>query len=459
MQLQKGQTITTEITKLAFGGRGIGQLDDGRKVFVEGAIPGDKIECTLTKIKKNYAEADLVRIVAPAKNRIDAKCKHFDRCGGCKWQMLEYKDQLKYKEDQVREALAHTGGLADSADLVKPIIGCDYPWLYRNKMEFSFGNESKDDAEVRVGLHPAGRRVDVFDVEECFIGSEIAAEILLRVRTFVRDHKLSFYNHKTDTGLLSSLFIREGKNTGEIMINLVTCSSEFKHKKEFVELFQDLPEVTSIYWTAIKRKRGVPTQHYENLLYGKPTMEEELKRPDGTSLKFKISPLSFFQPNTKQAEVLYAEVLKAAELTGEQNVFDLYCGTGTIGLFCSNNAKMVYGIELNESAVKNAKQNMILNGIENAWFKAGNVDAKLYDIPAVPDVVIVDPPRSGLGEKVVEKVCGFDPKKIVYVSCDPVNLARDIKFFAERGYKLSYVQPVDMFPHTYHIENVALLVR
>ncbi len=457
MQLQKGQIITAEIKKLAFGGRGIGALEDGRKVFVEGVVPGDKAEVSLSKIKKNYAEASLVKVVEPSKARVNPRCKHFDRCGGCKWQMLPYEEQLKYKEEQVREALTHTGGVTNVSEIVRPIIGCENFWFYRNKMEFSFGNESKEDPVVRVGLHPAGRRVDVFDVEECFLGSEKASEILARVRKFVADHRLTFYNYRTDEGLLSSLFIRESKSTGEIMVNLVTCKPDFEPQKEFVELLQDI--CASIYWTIIKRKRGMPTQHVEHLLYGKPTIQEELRRPDGSSLKFKISPQAFFQPNTRQAEVLYAEVLKAAQLTGEENVFDLYCGTGTIGLFCANQAKMVYGIELNESATKNAKQNMMLNGIENAWFKAGDVDARLYDIPGVPDVVIVDPPRCGLGEKVTDKVCGFEPGRIVYVSCDPVNLSRDVKFFEDRGYKLEYVQPVDMFPHTYHIEDVALLVR
>ncbi len=448
--LRKGQIVEIRIEKLAFGGKGIGTLEDGRRVFVEGVVPGDRIEASLSKIKKNYAEAECVRVMEEAVVRIDPRCKHFERCGGCKWQMLPYEEQLKYKESQVKEALEHTGGVVDVE--VRSIIGCEEPWFYRNKMEFSFGNESKEDPEVRLGLHPAGRRVDVFDVEECFLGSEKAAEILERVRGFVREHNLPFYNFRNNEGLLSSLFIREGKNTGEIMVNLVTCKPEFPLQKEFVELLSDV--ATSIYWTSVKRKRGVPTQFTEHLLFGKRTITEKLG-----DLQFKISPQAFFQPNTRQAEVLYEEVKKAAGLTGEEVVFDLYCGTGTIGLFCARDAKMIYGIELNEDAIKNAKQNMMMNGIENAWFKAGDVDSKLYEVPGVPDVVIVDPPRSGLGEKVTKKVCDFEPGRIVYVSCDPVNLSRDVKYFKEHGYELKYVQPVDMFPHTYHIENVACLVR
>ncbi len=457
--LKKGEIVRVKIEKLAFGGKGIGTIEDGRKIFIEGCVPGDLVDASLKKIKKNYVDGDLVNVIEASGDRIQPRCKHFDICGGCKWQMLPYELQIKHKEEQVIETLEHTGGFKGARELVRPIIGCAEPWFYRNKMEFSFGNSSKDDTEVRLGLHPAGKRIDIFDVEECFLGSETVSDILNRVRGFVREHNLSFYNHIQNEGLLSSLYVREGKNTGEIMINLVTCTSDFKPQKEFVELLSDIPEVVSIYWTIIKRKRGTPTRHVEHLLYGKHSIVEELKRPDGTSLKFKISPQAFFQPNTKQAEILYAQALEAAELTEEDVLFDLYCGTGTIGLFCANKAKQIYGLEINESAIKNAKQNAMLNGVENSWFKAGDVDRSMLEIPSSPDVVIVDPPRSGLGEKVVRKVADFEPKRIVYVSCNPASLSRDLAIFEELGYKLEYVQPIDMFPHTYHVENVVRLVN
>jgi len=468
--MQKGQIINLEIKKLAFGGQGLGILenvvslkqedasyvarnssraqDNGFRVFVDGVVPGDKIEAQLKKIKKNYAEADVVKILEPSPSRITPKCKHFGKCGGCKWQMLTYEDQLKFKEDQVREAMAHTGGLTNVDKLVRPIIGCQDPWFYRNKMEFSFGNESKEDTGLRLGLHPAGKHIDIFDVEECFLQSEKSSEILARVRAFANKNNLRFYNSATNEGLLASLFIRDGKNTGEIMINLVTCE-ELTLQKEFCDLFSDMPEVVSIYWTKIKRKQGMKTQVSEVLLKGKPVIREELM-----GLKFKISPQSFFQTNTRQAEILYSEVIKAAALTGEEIVFDLYCGTGTIGLCCAHKSKKIYGLEINESAIANAKQNAILNGIENSWFKAGDVDKSLMEIPDVPDVVIVDPPRAGLGENVVYKIVNIAPRKIIYVSCDPVNLARDLKLFTEKNYQVKSIQPVDMFPHTYHIENV-----
>src|SRR3989339_396532 len=483
MKMQKGQIINLEIKKLAFGGQGLGVLenvisqkqedetyvartssraeDNGFRVFADGVVPGDKIEARIKKIKKNYAEADVVSIIEPSPLRIAPKCKHFGKCGGCKWQMLAYEEQLKFKESQVREAMSHVGGLKNVETLVKPIIGCSEPWFYRNKMEFSFGNESKEDTELRLGLHPAGRHVDIFDVEECFLQSEKSSEILARVRDFARKNNLSFYNSATNEGLLSSLYIRDGKNTGEIMVNLVTCE-EFMLGKEFCELFEDMPEIVSIYWTKIARKRGMKTQVGEVLLKGKPSIREELgmrHEAEGRSLKFKISPQAFFQPNTHQAEILYSQAVKAAGLTGSEVVFDLYCGTGTIGLFCAHKAKKIYGLELNESAIANAKQNAMLNGIENSWFKAGDVDKSIREIPDTPDVVIVDPPRAGLGESVVLKIVDFQPKTVVYVSCDPVNLARDLKTFVENGYKVESIQPVDMFPHTYHIENVARIVK
>jgi len=445
--MTKGQILRVKINKLAFGGSGIGILEDGKKVFVEGVIPGDVVSARVRRSKKNYVEADLIEVVEPSPSRIKPKCKHFPLCGGCFWQMLPYEEQLKFKQEQVKEALKFTGGFKDTDTLVRPIIGCKDPWFYRNKMEFSFGNSSKDDPDYQGRLHPRGKHIDVFDIEECFLQSEKVAKILARVRDFAKKNNLSFDK-------LSSLYVRDSKNTGEIMINLVTCV-DFPLQKEFVEIFADMPEVVSIYWSLVTKKRGIKTQIQEFLLAGKPTIREELTTEDGTVLKFKISPQAFFQPNTRQAEILYSEAIKAAGLTGAEVVFDLYCGTGTIGLFCAHKAKKIYGLEINESAIKNAKQNAILNGIENSWFKAGDVDKNILEIPDTPDVVIVDPPRAGLGEKVVLKIVDFKPKVVVYVSCDPANLARDLKIFETQGYKVEYVQPVDMFPHTYHIENVA----
>lgn len=435
MQLKKGQIVELKIEKLAFGGRGLGQLEDGLKVFVDGVVPGDLVEASFTKIKKNYAEADLVRILKESDLRIEPRCKHFERCGGCKFQMLSYKDQLQFKEEQVREALEHIGGFKNPP--VEPIIGCEEQFFYRNKMEFSFGDESREDTVVRLGLHPPGRMFDVFDVEECFLGASQATEILERVRGFSRKHGY-------DKDFLNSLFLREGKNTGDMMVNLMTTSEDFPEVEEFAEMFQDM---TSVYWSIIKRKRGMSTQIKEHLLSGKPCIRDRIG-----DLEFKISPQAFFQPNTVQAEVLYEKVLELAGLTGEEVVFDLYCGTGTIGLYCARQASRVYGLEINESAVANARQNALLNGIENAEFLCGDVERNILKIPAASDVVIVDPPRSGLTEKVLQKIIEFKPKRIVYVSCNPATLARDVK-----GLNVETIQPIDLFPQTAHVELVVLL--
>lgn len=441
MQLQKGQSVTVEIEKLAFGGRGIGELEDGRKVFVEGVVPGDRVEASLTKIKKGYAEASLVSVIKKSGLRCDSRCKHFPRCGGCKWQMIPYAEQLKFKEEQVREALEHIGGFENPN--VEPIIGCESEWFYRNKMEFSFGDESKEDMEVRVGLHPGGRFFDVFDVEECFLLSEKVSELLERIRGFVRKHGF-------EKDFLDSFVVREGKKTGDMMVNLVT-TGDFQQTDEFAEMFKDM---TSVYWSFIRRKRGMPTQRTEHLLAGKPVIRDRIG-----DLEFKISPQAFFQPNTNQAEVLYEKALELAGLTGDEIVFDLYCGTGTIGLYCAKHARKVYGLELNESATENARQNAMLNGIDNAEFLCGDVYENILKIPATPDVVIMDPPRSGVGEKALQKVVDFEPKKIVYVSCNPSTFARDCKFLAENGFNLKTTVPVDMLPHTYHIETVGILLK
>jgi len=266
-----------------------------------------------------------------------------------------------------------------------------------------------------------------------------------------------FDNHHQD-GLLRNLVIREGKNTGELMVNLVTSENSFPCIDSFRELFADNKRVTSLIWTTMMQRRGTPTWRESKTLLGNDVIYEEMKLPNGASLKFEIAPDAFFQPNTLQAEQLYAEALKAADLTGGETVYDLYCGTGTIGLFCAHQAAQVIGIEINKNAIQNARENADRNQIKNADFFVGDTSKALkeHDLPP-PDVIIVDPPRAGLQGDTPEKVAKLGAKRIVYVSCNPATLTRDIKTFTKNGYNLEYVQPVDMFPHTYHIENVALL--
>jgi len=450
MQLKKGTEIEVKIDSLVFGGRGIGE-HEGRKVFVDGVVPGDLAKVSLKKIKTNYAEANLLEILEEGPSRIKAKCKHFDTCGGCKWQFIPYEEQCKVKEQQVRDSIERLGGLP--GDLVQPIIPNSDPWNYRNKMELSFGIDAEGMAML--GFYPPGYHYEVFNLEECFLQSPLIAETVKKVRDFANEYNVPVFNKDTHEGLLRNLIIREGINTGEIMIILVTSPGEFGRIDEFTDLFDE--SVTSIYWNKIYQMKGRRTRIEEELLRGKPELLEVLHLENGHSLEFGILPQAFFQTNTKQAEVLYSKVLELADLNGDEVVFDLYCGTGTIGLFCAHKAKKVIGIEQNPAAVESAIINAKQNKIENAEYILGSVDAQLKGLDHKPDVVIVDPPRSGLGDKVVGQCVEFGASRIVYVSCNPTTLARDLKKFLELGYSTKSITPVDMFPQTSHVESVVLL--
>lgn len=454
MKPKKGQSVELSVDSLVFGGAGIGQID-GFKIFVEGAAPGDKVEARMTKVRSKYGEAKVLNILQASPQRIEPRCKHFGVCGGCKWQFLDYADQCEVKEQQVKDAVTRIGGL--SADLVKPIVPNESPWFYRNKMELSFGMSLE--GEEMLGFYPPGFHFEVFNVEECFLQSELMVEIVKKVRAFAIEHKIPVYNSRTHEGLLRTLTIREGKNTGEVMIILNTSTGIFDHRDEFTALFAGDPRITSLYWNSVYQVPGQPTWIEENLLAGKESLTEALILENGQELRFDILPQAFFQTNTKQAEVLYSHVMQMAGLTGQEVVFDLYCGTGTIGLFCAHKAKQVVGIEINESAVESARGNAQKNGITNASFYLGSVDQRLSELNEKPDVVIVDPPRAGLEGTVVAKCAAFGAPKIVYVSCNPSTLARDLKLFAEVGYTTQMIQPVDMFPQTYHVENIALLTK
>ena len=454
MKAKKGQTVKLKIDSLVFGGSGIGQLD-GFKIFVEGSAPGDTVETTLKKVRSSYGEGRLERVLEPSPLRIQPRCKHFEVCGGCKWQFLDYAEQCKVKEQHVRDAVTRIGGL--SAELVLPIVPNETPWYYRNKMELSFGKAH--DGSAMLGFYPPGYHYEVFDLEECFLQSPLLQEIVLKVRTFVKLHGIPVHDPHTHEGLLRSLTIREGKNTGEVMVILTTSTGVFDHRDEFAALFAGDERITSLYLNSVYQVPGQPSWTEENLLAGKETLTEALILENGQRLEFDILPQAFFQTNTKQAQVLYSHALELAGLTGEEVVFDLYCGTGTIGLFCAHKAKQVIGVEVNEAAVESARSNARRNGITNANFFLGSVEERLSGLKEKPDVVIVDPPRAGLGEKVVEQCAAFRADKIVYVSCNPTTLARDLQQFAGLGYRTEKIQPVDMFPQTYHVENVALLTR
>ncbi|QQR54781.1 23S rRNA (uracil(1939)-C(5))-methyltransferase RlmD [Candidatus Peregrinibacteria bacterium] len=328
MKPKKNQELELKVDSLVYGGEGIGTVD-GFKVFVPNVAPGDEALVQIRRVKSHYAEGFVKELKKPSPLRIEARCKHFGVCGGCKWQFLDYAEQCRVKEQQVKDALVRIGGL--NSDLVKPLVPNASPWFYRNKLEFSFGIGGNGETEL--GFYPPGYHYEVFDLEECFLQSEWVVSVVQKVRAFVKYHAIPVYNSHTHEGLLKTLTVREGKNTGERMIILTTSTGLFEKKDAFIELFADDPTVTSLYWNSVYQIPGQPTWVEENLLTGKAALTEVLELENGTKLEFDILPQAFFQTNTLQAQKLYSLAMELAGLTGEEIVYDLYCGTGTIGLF------------------------------------------------------------------------------------------------------------------------------
>ena len=480
-----GDEIELAIDKLAFGGEGVGYiLIDGKKliIFVEETVPGDVIIVRIGSKKRNFARGYVKKIVTPSPLRIAPRCRHFGGnisvnaletplnanevstfekgCGGCFWQFLDIANQLKIKEQHVRDALQRIGGVNNN--VVLPIIRGE-PWFYRNKLEFSF-SKSLDNGIIGLGLHLRRRHHDVVELTECFLLAPFIGDLVQKVRQFFRDFFGALPAARAEDDLvLKSFTVRIGKNTGQMMLILSAENGQPiflpQFKEEILAYCKEKHlELTSLYFIHEINQKGNPKRYNEQLLYGHPVIKEELYLPDGQKLCFKISPLAFFQTNTKQTEKLYSAVLAAASLKSNEIVFDLYCGIGTISLFCAKEAKKVYGIELNTDAIKNARENAVLNEINNVEFFAGDVAKILPFLSQKPDIIIVDPPRSGLAPKVIESITALKPKKLVYVSCNPASLARDAKLLIQAGFTLKTVQPIDMFPQTYHIEAVATFI-
>lgn len=474
--LKKGDTVEVTIYDLAFGGIGVGKLvtHDGSDfvVFVSKTVPGDRVKARLTKIKKNYAEAELEEVVTPSAERIAARCKHFGVCGGCSLQFLKYPNQLKWKQKMVSDALRNIGGFRDI--VVNPIIGCNEPWFYRNKMEYSFGSEqseqSKEAGRVILGLHPAKKYQEVFKMEECFLQSPLSVAIALSIAEWAREKNLTAWNPQTRTGVLRNVVVREGKNTGELLVNFIISEKNFPFDNEFAAFMRArFPMVTSLYRTGVLVQRGRRTVIEEHLLAGKPTLTEKLtvETKNGAAplaLSFEILPQAFMQPNTKQAQVLYGKILEFAQTEGNESVLDLFCGTGTIGMFFAKMGSTVLGIDMNSSAIENARENAAKNSLNNIDFRCCDVD-DFFKAGASTSVqkyslLITDPPRAGITQKTLQKILALKIPRWIYVSCNPATLARDLKIICEGGrYQIKKVQPVDMFPHTYHVETICLLTQ
>lgn len=452
--MKKGDEIVVTIAKLVFGGLGIATIE-GLKIFVADSVPGDEVKVLITKKKAKFAEGKITDIITPSPKRIQAKCRHFSTCGGCTWQFLSYEDQLLYKQEIVQETIERIGGFTDIP--LSPIIGCDTPWNYRNKMEFSFAYDQAGLAEI--GLHPKGYHYDVFSLTECFLPSPQYAQIVQILRAWIRKYQISIYEQKSNQGVLMSVVIRHNQKN-ELLVNIVSRSGKIPHTEELITELEPLG-VISLFHSQVHAMKGKPTTRILNLIWGKEFLEESLTLPApwGT-LQFRIYPEAFFQPNPVQAQILYTKALGLAGLTKSDIVLDLYCGTGTLGLFSSKQVQLVMGIDNVPDAIKSAEANALENGIHNASFFVGDAGAVLRNQKKMqPNIVITDPPRSGMTPETIDLLVGLPLKKIVYISCNPTTQARDLKLLCEKGYRLVHVQPVDMFPHTYHIENIVVLEK
>ena len=449
--VSKGQEIDVRIDSLAYGGNGVARVD-GFVVFVRGGLPGDRVRARVTKTKRGFGEATATAVLEPSLERVDAPCPYFGTCGGCRFQDLGYRAQVAAKERQVRDALERIGRITDPP--LEPIVPAVSEYGYRNKLEYSF--VSGPDG-VELGFHRAGRWEEVVGIDACLLTTDVGNAIRETVRAWAREERLGAYDQTTGLGYLRHLVVREGRNTGQALVLLVTSPGERFETGYLVDVLRRFPEVRSIHW-AINDSPGQHTNLPTTLLWGDEAIEEEL-----LGLRFRVRPSAFLQTNTEMAERLYQLADEYAGLTGVENVFDLYCGTGTIGLTLARAAGSVSGVELSEEAVACAIENAALNGIENARFFAGNVGASLEELVETsgpPDVVVVDPPRSGLAGKALRRTGRLRASRLVYVSCNPTTLASDVQVLRDEfGYELVRSRPLDMFPHTPHVESVSLLER
>jgi len=447
----RDQEVELTVDSLAYGGNGVARLD-GFVVFVRRGLPGDTVRARVTKVQRRHAEAIATAVVAPGPQRVDAPCAHYPACGGCRFQDLAYDAQLAAKSQWVSDSLERLAGLSDPP--LEPIVPAASQFHYRNKMEYSFA-PGEDGPEL--GLHRAGRWDEVLPIEQCWLTSDLGNRIRNRIAGWACEERLQGYDQATQEGYLRHLVVREGRNTGQALVQLVTARGERFDRERLIEVLTEFPEVRSIHWSVnrgVAEVTNLPTE----LLWGEDAIEESIGE-----LRFRVRPNAFVQTNTEMAERLYTLALEFAALTGTETVYDLYCGIGTIGLSAAARALTVWGVEISEESVACAIENTELNAIGNAAFFAGNVGEalrELRDRAGDPDVVIVDPPRAGLAGKALKRLGEIGAPRVVYVSCNPTTLAGDLKRLSDDyGYRLVRARPVDMFPHTPHVECVALLER
>ena len=453
--IEKNKEYILDIVSQGYEGEGIAKINDTFPIFIEGALNGERVNVRIVKSKKNFAYGKLLEVIEPSLERCEAKCSIHKRCGGCKLQHSTYKEQLNFKFERVKDCITKIGKLDES--IVQFPLGMDEPWGYRNKVQLPIGMVN---GELKIGFF-APRSHEIIDMETCLIQDEIADKVVGITRSWIKKNNIKPYNidgKYDETGILRHIMIRRGFTTNEVMVVLVTNGSKLPNKDEFISLItENIPGIKSIVQNINSKPTNVILGQECITLWGDPRISDYIGE-----FKFNISPLSFFQVNPIQTEVLYNKALEYAGLTGDETVFDAYCGTGTITLFLSQKAKKVYGVEIIPQAIENANINAKENNVNNVEFFVGESEVVIPDLinkGIKADVVVVDPPRKGCDVKLLNAITNIDAKKIVYVSCDPSTLARDLAILEGNGYKTVKVQPVDMFPHTAHIENVALLIK
>ncbi len=452
MELKKNDIIQLEITDISGQGSGIGRYN-GMAVFVPLTAVGDIINAHIVKVKKNYAFAIIENIIKPSANRTNIDCNVYTKCGGCVFRHISYDEELKIKQKRVSDALKRIGNISDYK--FNDIVGCDFPDNYRNKSQIPIGSDKNGNIIAGFFGNHSHR---IIDCDCCRLHPIIFDKIATTVKKWAEQYKISSYNELTHSGILRHIYLRYAKYTDEIMVCIVATSSKIPHSNELVsELTSSFKQIKSIIININREKTNVILGKECNTIYGKDYITDIL-----CGLKFNISPLSFYQVNHDQAEKLYHIAAEYAGLTGREFLIDLYCGTGTIGLSMAHKAKNVLGIEIIPQAIKNAETNANINGILNAEFicsDASKAAENLCKVRVQPDVILVDPPRKGCDAVVIESINKMNPERVVYVSCDPETLARDLKLFEEMSYKVMEVTPVDMFPRTAHVETVVLMSR
>ncbi len=450
--VKKNDQVEVIIEDIGSEGEGIGRYQ-GYTLFVKDTVMGDRALVQVLKTGKTYGYARLVKLIEASKDRVTPRCPIASKCGGCQLMHVDYARQLRYKEDKVRGCLTRIGGFGDIP--MEPILGMEEPYYYRNKSQYPVGRNK--DGSIAIGFY-AGRTHSIIDTPHCYIGAKVNEEIISFLRSFIENYKIEPYNEETHKGLLRHILTRVGFHSGEVMVCLVVNGRDIPYKEELIGGLQRLPGMKSICLNVNREKTNVILGNEIIPLWGEPYITDSIGE-----VKYQISPLSFYQVNPVQTKKLYELALEYAQLHGEETVWDLYCGIGTISLFLAQRAKKIYGVEIVPQAIEDAKKNAAINGIKNAEFFVGAAEdvlpRKYKEDKVYADVIVVDPPRKGCEQSLLDTMLAMAPKRIVYVSCDPATLARDLKYLCEKDYELAKVRAVDQFGHSTHVESIVLMQR